>query len=189
MKLKYMFLNDIDESEVEKFISAAPKNLQDRINKYKQKSDRLRSAIGYMLVENLYCEAFSTIKCPPILFTQKGKPYFENNPVYFSVSHSGDLIVCALNETKIGIDVEEITEFNPKLIDRICSSTEKEYIGASKSKFFEIWTAKEAYSKILGEGLSIGLKNIAIDIENGLAATKKLNVIKVENYIISTVYN
>ena len=187
MKLKYMFLNDIDESEVEKFISAAPKNLQDRINRYKQKSDRLRSAIGYMLVENLYCEAFSTIKCPPILFTQKGKPYFENNPVYFSVSHSGNLIVCALNETEIGIDIEEITEFNPNLIDRVCSITEKEYIGASKSKFFEIWTAKEAYSKLCGLGIPMGMKNINVDFKNSLVENKKLIVTTIEDYIVSIV--
>lgn len=187
MELKYMFLNDIDESEVEKFISAAPKNLQDRINRYRQKSDRLRSAIGYMLVENLYCEAFSTIKCPPILFTQKGKPYFENNPFFFSISHSNNLVVCAISDYEIGIDVEMINSFNPKLINRICSPDEKQYISDSTENFYKVWTAKEAYSKLIGLGISMGLKNIKVDVQNSLVEGKKLTIKSIDNYIISIV--
>lgn len=187
MKLKYMFLNDIDESEVEKFISAAPKNLQDKINRYKLKNDRLRSAAGYMLIKELYCEKLTKDNCPQILFSDKGKPYFESHPLYFSISHSADLIVCAINEKEIGIDVEKISHFNPKLIDRICNDDEREYIGYSIENFFKIWTAKEAYSKLCGLGIPMGMKNINVDFKNSLVENKKLIVNTIEDYIVSIV--
>jgi hypothetical protein len=41
-----------------------------------------------------------------ILTGENGKPFVKGNPVFFSMSHSGDLVVMAVDIYPIGIDVE-----------------------------------------------------------------------------------
>ena len=183
---KYGFLNDIETSAIDDFLLSADENLKNRINRYKKQDNFKRSALGYYLVTKAY-EEFIGSSAPPILFSGNGKPYFEGNKIHFSISHSNNLVVCVLKENEVGIDAEKIKKFNPKLIDRICTDAEKQYIGNSSERFFEIWTAKEAYSKLTGRGLAIGLKNIAVDIESLNIQGKKLTIKTVKDYIISIV--
>ena len=66
-----------------------------------------------------------------------GKPYAENLPVFFSISHSGNFAVCAVSE------LEYITE---------------------ERRLFEIWTLKEAYFKCIGTGLGADIKSVSFEI-------------------------
>lgn len=186
MIVKYAFLDDVKTSTIENFLLSANETLKNRISRYKKQNDLKRSALGYYLVAKAYKELTGSV-APPILFTDSGKPYFNDNNIHFSISHSNNLAVCVLNDKEIGIDTEKIETFNPKLIDRICMDEEKQYIGNSSERFFEIWTAKEAYSKLTGLGLSIGLKNIEVDIKNLEVQGKKLTIKAVKDYIISIV--
>lgn len=186
MIVKYAFLNDVETSKIEDFLLSADETLKNHISRYKKQDDLKRSALGYYLVTKAYKELAGSI-APPILFTDNGKPYFKNDNIHFSISHSNDLSVCALSDKEIGVDTEKIKAFNPKLIDRICLDEEKQYIGNSSERFFQIWTAKEAYSKLTGLGLSIGLKNIEVDIKNLEVQGKKLTIKTIGDYIISIV--
>ena len=40
--------------------------------------------------------------------TSEGKPYFAEETVEFSLSHSGEWAVCALSDSAVGVDVEHI---------------------------------------------------------------------------------
>ena len=97
-----------------------------------------------------------------------GKPFAKNLNVEFSVSHSDNLVVCAVSDCPIGIDVEKIRPIDLNIAEEFCSEGELEYIFGGDRKevgylacgedealtrFFEIWTAKEAYSKFTGRGL------------------------------------
>ena len=93
--------------------------------------------------------------------TEKGKPYFLNNDsIHFSVSHSGDIFACAFSDDAIGIDIQEYKNrpdeeercrkiarrfFHPDEIDALDADT--------VSAFYNIWTAKEAYVKLTGQGI------------------------------------
>ena len=92
------------------------------------------------------------------------KPYFKDYPfVRFSVSHSGSLVVVAMAETEVGIDVEEIKE-KPygRIVERKRSSDKFRFVEAAEVKdlesFLKVWTKKEAYLKLTGDGLS-GLRS------------------------------
>lgn len=128
----------------------------------KQKSDRTLSICGDLLIFNAFKSRFPD-KELHINYTDKGKPYLCNNEFYFSVSHKGTKAVCVINETPVGIDIENIKPFNKKTAERICTPNELQYIGDSEQRFAEIWTVKEAYSKLKGDGISMGLGNIIID--------------------------
>ena len=94
---------------------------------------------------------------PPIQVTGRGKPYFEDSPWHFSISHSKRHVFCALSRTPIGIDGEELDrKLNPKLAEKILSDPEREeYEQASDRNLalLKFWVLKEAQAKCTGEGL------------------------------------
>lgn len=99
--------------------------------------------------------------------TELGKPYTENIDVQFSVSHSGDMVVCAVSDIEIGIDAEKIRSVNFRAATRFATEEELDYIGENTERFFEIWTLKEAYFKCIGTGLGADIKNVSFKINSG----------------------
>ncbi len=85
-----------------------------------------------------------------------GKPYVEGNPVYFSISHSGNMVFCALSEFPIGVDIEQIRPIPEKAWRRIFTENELNYISSAEHeqektrRFFTLWTRKEAIFKVQG---------------------------------------
>jgi phosphopantetheinyl transferase len=98
-----------------------------------------------------------------------GKPHCSDGPA-ISVSHSGELVVCAVGEcTALGIDVEariprsvESTE----LAARYFTPYEARWLAADADvRFGMLWVLKEAYLKALGSGLAGGLATLECRIE------------------------
>lgn len=78
----------------------------------------------------------------------------------FSLSHAGNYIAFICSDRSVGVDVESCSRGNEKIAKRYF--TEEEYFRiyldrADPVSFAEIWTAKEAYVKYTGAGLSEGL--------------------------------
>lgn len=80
----------------------------------------------------------------------------------FNLSHSADLVVCALGwQCELGVDVEYVVprERLLALARRFFSADECAVLGglsgtAQRAAFYDIWTAREAYFKALGCGLA-----------------------------------
>ena len=84
-----------------------------------------------------------------ILRTENGKPYIERNPIYFSLSHSGNRGIIALSDKPVGIDLELYNEsLRHSVLDRF-SDREKSEIADGRD-FLKHWTAREAYVKLYG---------------------------------------
>ena len=83
-------------------------------------------------------------------------------PVTFNLSHSGDVVVCALGwHCELGVDVEQVAPRDRllALARRFFSADEYARLGglsgaAQREVFYDIWTAREAYFKALGCGLT-----------------------------------
>lgn len=85
-----------------------------------------------------------------IIREKQKKPYINEN-IYFSLSHSYDLTLCAVSDYKVGIDTEKI---------RLAANKEavlKKYFGIEKQmsdlEFFEKWTEFESRVKYFGESV------------------------------------
>lgn len=96
-------------------------------------------------------------------YSQHYKPSlsFPYHNTYFNVSHSGDCIVIAISTTRVGIDIEHISQpiSTSTIGKRYFSDRENEYLNSrspelQKREFFKIWVTKEAYTKAIGFGVS-----------------------------------
>ena len=111
---------------------------------------------GRKLLEEMYLRHVGA-PMPRILVTERGKPYFDNSPWHFSISHSKGHVFCALSEKNIGIDAEELDRnVRLSLADKILSPMERmQYDGAQDQRLtlLTFWVLKEAQAKYTGIGL------------------------------------
>lgn len=109
-----------------------------------------------------------------ISFKENKKPYFEQpfSKYHFNLSHSKDYAVCGIDQNELGIDLQYkrddiksnlasflFTEKENKLLDH-CKN-EEEY----KTYFYELFSSKEAYIKLTGQGLKQEFKSFEVDCE------------------------
>ncbi len=181
MEWKYKFIPDISPEAFNRAYNGLSAERKAQIELFRKEEDRRRSIAGEIIIRELLNEKFG-IKAPEILRDCRGKPYLKNEKIYISISHSGDLCACAANTEPIGIDAQKTVPFSQRLIERIITPKEKEYILSHQNKtqgFYEIWTAKEAYIKKLG-GLLSDFKSIdTLDLNK--------EVFFIEEYIVSIV--
>lgn len=134
---------------------------------------------------------------------EHGKPYFVEKDqedreivsnIHFNLSHSDEMIACVLSRQPVGIDIEKVRRYNPKVADRILSDQEWNYLQVSEQKdkdFIRFWTLKEAYGKYTGKGLGADLKMVQFHWDNQgniYCSDEQINVFQKEveeNYILS----
>ena len=113
--------------------------------------------VGRELLGQLYREETGE-DLPEILITHRGKPYFADSSLHFSISHTPHHAFCVLSEYNVGIDAEEADrKINLKLAEKILSSAEKQQFDAAADKrnaLLTFWVLKEAAAKFSGEGLT-----------------------------------
>lgn len=124
---------------------------------------------------------------------ENGKPTVQGHPeFYFNLSHAGNYVVLAYGDVPLGVDIEQIREKDNLRVARRCF-TEREYAYVSGQKevvsqepadshggleeklrfkpddslcaerFFYLWTMKESYLKLTGDGISVPLNSFEID--------------------------
>ena len=107
---------------------------------------------------------------PQIAVTEQGKPYFPQEPMHFSISHTKNHAFCCLSKGNVGIDAEEMDrKVSPALANKVLSASEKARYEASSDKnaaLLRLWVLKEAYAKLLGKGLGDYLYQTDFDPED-----------------------
>ena len=76
------------------------------------------------------------------------KPYLEGAPFRFNLSHSGEYVVCALSDSDVGVDIEEIKPISEGVMRRFVG-----YFENSDAENTRRWTRYEAIGKCLGTGI------------------------------------
>jgi len=113
---------------------------------------------AYALLRTLWRETTDRL-FPQIAYTERGKPYFPEEKLYFSVTHTKNYAFCALSDRPVGIDAEELTrKINPAIAEKILSPGEFRQYEATADKnkaLLTFWVLKEAEAKCTGEGIRI----------------------------------
>ena len=84
-----------------------------------------------------------------ILTEEKGRPYLKGDPFFFSMSHSGDLVVMSVGDNPVGIDIELMKY-------RSFAKLSEWFFGESisdREAFYRRWTQYEAGLKLAGQTL------------------------------------
>ncbi len=165
MKIYKYNVSDVTQSELDVWFDAMSKERQSEVLRFVNEKKRISKIVSDYICRKAVSE-FCGIAQEEIVFIKNsfGKPYAENLSVYFSVSHSADMVICAVSDKQIGIDIEKIKNFNPKAADKFATKKELEYIRSNEKGFFEIWTLKEAYFKCIGTGLGSDIKDVSFEI-------------------------
>jgi len=155
-----------------------------------QKVQRLRSSTGrntsaaaYLLLRFALREAYNLNEAVKFKFATKGKPALENYPhIHFNLSHSKGVVACVVADFEVGVDVQNIRHVSGKTAKRVL--TEEEYVTFQKSDnpdeyFCKIWTIKESYVKMTGQGITNELREISA------GEIKNIHTFKGENYYCS----
>lgn len=89
---------------------------------------------------------------PEYFYDEFGKPRFNNNHHFFSLSHSKNLAVCAISNEEIGTDIEHHRHISDSIGHFTLSPDEKE---CSPEEILRKWVAKESYLKLTGSGIKL----------------------------------
>jgi 4'-phosphopantetheinyl transferase len=134
--------------------------------------DRIVHRLGHALLQRALRGALGRTNCP-LTRDDFGRPELAQapeQPLWFNLSHTAGMVVCALAHAPVGIDVEvnignrdwhgiAARFFHPDELSWI----ERAPTNARHTRFTTIWTLKEAVVKAAGRGLTIPLNSFAVD--------------------------
>ena len=140
-----------------------------RIKRFRHERDAHNCLLGDMLSQIMICRA-TGLGNDRLEFsaTEFGKPFLVNDlSIHFNISHSGDYVVCVVDNEPVGIDVEMIKPINRKIAERFFAQDEVAYILSARDdfdiqRFYEVWTRKESRIKWEGKGLSTPLPSFSV---------------------------
>lgn len=184
-------IRNMSEEDFQKYYLLMTTQKQNRVNRLKNEIDRKRTVAGEMLTRKAISE-LCNISEEKIKFNvdSYGKPFVVNLSVEFNISHSGDMVVCAVDDSPVGIDIEQIRNVDLNICKHICTEKEMKYIYEndknSTIRFFEVWTLKEAYIKKIGKGMQIPLNTFNV-LNEGFKC--KADTYYINDYVVSVFRN
>lgn len=184
IKIFYFNKRGIQKKDIQKCLGFLSEEEIEKYKKYKKEDDAENFAFARFFSKNILSGIFN-IEAEKIVFEIQphGKPklkFPEIKNFDFNISHSGEMIVVAINDQgDVGVDIEKIQEIDFSLINEFCTKNEEIYINKNieekLKRFYEIWTLKEAYLKALGKGLYLPMKDFSFCDKDKLISNIVLN--------------
>ena len=192
IKLAYC---DVENLDLKKAYLLVPKERREKIDFYRFNKDKKLSAGAFLLLKKLLSD--ENIPNFKIKTGKYEKPYISDNKnIYFNLSHSGKMVLCAISDRELGVDIE----INDPTIDLNIAkhyfyNSEYENIMNAENQsdeFFKYWVLKESYMKYTGLGMNLELDSFEIIIEDTIRLKDdkenlKFNLFNIENYKIGMV--
>lgn len=143
---------------------------KDRIAKYVKEDKKLSSITGEIILDELIKENYKTnYEELEFLVNENGKPYINNKPIFYNISHSYQYVIAIVSDHEVGVDIEKIRTTSKNSINQFATDKEKEYILSGNNdiykRLFEIYTLKEAYFKMKGTNLN-HIKEVQFEIKD-----------------------
>lgn len=205
MKIFLTNISDMDEDSFNKGLKLVPEYRRKKVMRYRFKEDSRRSLAAGLLLNYAtkvysicYKEAVSDTGIIQVGITDlinkydstfdyeieyvsNGKPVYRNQDIHFSLSHSGSYVVCAVSDKNIGVDIEGIRRNAIKVAKRFFTTAECEWIGSDVHRFSRIWTLKEAYAKLTGDGIAaaVSMAEFKHEADKVVKADKIVKALKV----------
>jgi len=136
---------------------------QAKLQRLRQPEDLNNSLLGMQLLKTgMNHLKFRGFHLSGVQYWANRKPHL-SEAVDFSISHSGDIVVCALTKNgRIGIDTEKLRPVSISSFSRFLSASECLAPGDNSDAFIDLWTCKEAVLKGCGDCRLDQLKDITV---------------------------
>jgi 4'-phosphopantetheinyl transferase len=147
---------------------------RERLDQLKVEKEKLRSISAGLLFRYAYIDSGKSSREwdeVSIKYGEYGKPYVEGyEEFHYSISHSGEYVLCATDNSEIGADIQEMRNWNPRTAKRFFDESEYTRIinmpeAMQTREFYRIWTAKESVAKLSGRGLGAGIEHLVTNSE------------------------
>ena len=175
----YNFNNSISAGILEMLYDLLPASLKQKANK-RQGHDKAITIIEYFALKNL----LNFKGLPDFEYNKNGKPSLKNHA--FSIAHCNNVLCIATSSknNQIGVDIQDIKDYDEKIAKFVCNQHEFEMLNKSKNKnlaFAKLFVKKEATIKCLGLTLGSSLKDI---LQSNNSCNFNYTFKKHKNYII-----
>ena len=144
----------------------------------------MSSLLGRRLMIDLVALAYD---CDPATVaigrTATGQPVVTSAPhlgARVNASHAGEWVAAAVSTYgQIGIDLEVERPVPAGLPERCCAPSESDWLRRGTTadmatRFFHLWTLKEAFLKATGQGLGVDPRSLTFDISENLPSSTSL---------------
>lgn len=164
----YFCYADISDVDINEHINDFSLYRLKKIERLKNEKAKKQSAGAELMLINAVKKNFGNFKLPVEYDADEfGKTYFTNTKnIFFNLSHSGNVSACIISDSPVGIDVQIERPVNMGIAKRYFTDNEFEYLNEftdnKKLIFNTVWTRKEAVSKAIGKGLSVGISGIDV---------------------------
>lgn len=165
LHLLMLYLNDhLEDMDLVTALPLLSAQRREQLMRYRQEADRRTCAAAYLLLCEGLRREYGLLAKPVFEYGSNGKPAIAGHPeIHFNISHCREAVVCILSDSPVGIDVENIREYDDDLARYTMNDAEMDAILHAKEpavEFIKLWTRKEAVLKLTGEGISNDLKDV-----------------------------
>lgn len=165
---------------------------RERIVELKQKKDRIQSIMaGLLLRYSFLQEGYTTEQWEKIEIQRStmGKPSIVQYPEFcYSLSHSGDWVICGVHSKELGADIQEMRPWKENVARRFFANDEyerilREHEEEKKNVFYKLWAAKESYGKLTGDGIGKGVSQFLTSEDFAMITdTEKNTTARIKTY-------
>jgi 4'-phosphopantetheinyl transferase len=164
-----------DESDEENWMRVLSSDEKCRARRFRGRALSLRFVAGRATLRYLLARYTHT---PPerlrFTYAPMGKPVLDPGgvrfPCTFNLSHSGNHLLVAVTRARdVGVDIERVRPLPDasSMVERFFSRHEQEVYFAlpaarRRAAFFRCWTRKEAFVKMVGNGLNIPFDSFTV---------------------------
>lgn len=160
--MKVLFFDDpqkVGEDELQKDLRMLPEWRREKVLSYKHLPDRVQCAKAFILLREALREEYGLAEVPDFELGAFGKPRLKGHPeIHFNLSHCRNGVMCIVDESPVGCDIECIPSAPDEDVMRAAfSEDERSRILTSENpplEYASLWTKKEALLKMTGRGLA-----------------------------------
>lgn len=184
MKTNTLFVADAgvlsDERLYEAACARSSAQRKEKTDRYRFRRDR-NASLGAELLLRHALERLGIHELD-YSYGEAGKPYLAGREgVFFSLSHSGDYVLCAVADHELGADIECVKNAKMKIAERFFCTDEYAHIAAQETEearqalFFRYWTLKESFLKVTGLGLRLPLNQFEVVLNSEIAVVQNVD--------------
>lgn len=158
--------DDIETLDMDNAMARISAQRREKVMLMRNERDRRLSVAAYLQLLNALETEYGITAPPHFDFHDGGKPFIAGRQdICFSMSHCRCGVACAVSDRPVGIDIETIRPYRRELAERVMNTEEMDVITSSphpEIEFIRLWTMKESFLKMTGEGIRSDLKLVPL---------------------------